>query len=101
MLIEAISHTMQDCYPINKDELMIQIKTGKDIKEVSLIHGDPYSAGISGRHKWVGQITQMDKAIELKYHYVWRIKVKPPFKRERYYFEIVAICLMRIFMEEI
>lgn len=90
MLIEAISHAVQDCYPINNDELIIQIKTGKDIDEVSVVHGDPYSAGISGRHKWVGKTEKMTRSMVLKYHIIWRIKLKPPFKRERYYFEIVA-----------
>ena len=28
MLIEAISHAVQDCYPINNDELIIRIETG-------------------------------------------------------------------------
>lgn len=90
MLIEAISHTVQDCYPINEDELIIQMKTGKDIDEVSVIHGDPYSAGISGRHKWVGKAEKMTRNMELKYHMMWQIKLKPPFKRERYYFEIIS-----------
>lgn len=40
----AVEHHAYDtyCYPVNKDELKINIKTGKDITQVFLIYGDPF-----------------------------------------------------------
>ena len=43
------------CYPLNEDELIINIKTGYDVKEVNIILGDPFAAGIlGGGETWNG-----------------------------------------------
>lgn len=34
-----------DCYPLDERHLKISIQTGKDVDEVILWAGDPYSAG--------------------------------------------------------
>jgi cyclomaltodextrinase len=36
-----------DCYPLDERHLKISIQTGKDVDEVILWAGDPYSAGIA------------------------------------------------------
>ena len=35
-------------YPLNEDELVINIKTGYDVQRVFIILGDPIAAGILG-----------------------------------------------------
>ena len=48
MEFNAVYHQASDnyCYPLNEDELIINIKTGYDVKSVSIILGDPFAAGI-------------------------------------------------------
>ena len=48
MEFNGVFHQAYDnyCYPINEDELIINIKTGYDVKEVNIILGDPFAAGI-------------------------------------------------------
>ena len=42
MEFNAVYHQASDnyCYPLNEDELIINIKTGYDVKSVSIILGD-------------------------------------------------------------
>ena len=44
MEFNGVFHQAYDnyCYPINEDELIINIKTGYDVKEVNIILGDPF-----------------------------------------------------------
>ena len=40
-------------YPLNEDELIVNLKTGYDVERVFLHYGDPYEAGITGgSEKW-------------------------------------------------
>ena len=50
MEFNGVFHQAYDnyCYPLNEDELIINIKTGYDVKEVNIILGDPFAAGILG-----------------------------------------------------
>lgn len=50
MEFNAVYHQASDnyCYPLNEDELIINIKTGYDVKSVSIILGDPFATGILG-----------------------------------------------------
>ena len=52
MEFNAVYHQASDnyCYPLNEDELIINIKTGYDVKSVSIILGDPF-AGSTGMEK--------------------------------------------------
>lgn len=92
MNVSAIRHrcAFNDCYAVNKDEIVINITTGKDITKVNIIHNDPYSAGISGRHPWIGEKAEMELTKELKTVFIWSIKLTPEFKRQQYYFEIFS-----------
>ncbi len=38
----------QMCYPLNEDELIVNLKTGYDVKRVFIYYGDPFEAGILG-----------------------------------------------------
>ena len=40
--------TEQMSYALDEDRLIINLKTGYDVKQAFLIHGDPYDAGIMG-----------------------------------------------------
>ncbi len=87
----AIYHeaTREMCYQLNENDLIIRLKTGKDIKKVVLEYGDPFSAGILGdRSRWSGEKIEMVEKVELQNHLLWQVKVSPEYKRCKYFFEI-------------
>lgn len=91
MKFEAVYHRVSDnmSYPLNEDELQINIKTGYDVKEVFLHYGDPFSAGIlGGNEKWASKRIPINERKKLKYHIWWSVTVEPKFKRCKYYFEL-------------
>ena len=46
----------QMSYPLDEDRLIVNLKTGYDVKQVFIHHGDPYDAGIlGGSEKWTGK----------------------------------------------
>lgn len=92
MNLEEIVHrcAYTDCYARNENELVINIRTNKDITAVNLIHEDPYINGVSGRRPWYGSRTSMHVSMELRYCLIWSLVVAPKFKRLQYYFEIVG-----------
>ena len=90
MNFSAITHTDADVYAVSKDELAVIIKTGKDVKSVSLIHDDPYAGGSMGALPWSGGAQKMKPAWELRDHMVWMLRIRPPFRRTQYYFELEA-----------
>ena len=102
MEYSAISHrsALTDCYALDKDTAVIQIRTGKDITGVNLIYEDPYAYGISGDIHWIGQSLPMTVRWELKYHLIWTARIKPPYKRLQYYFEVLCGDEKQILMED-
>lgn len=91
MNIEGIIHrcAYTDCYARNENELVINIRTNKDITAVNLIYEDPYINGASGRRPWCGKRASMNVSMELKNCLIWTLAVSPEFKRLQYYFEII------------
>ncbi len=91
MNIEGIIHrcAYTDCYARNENELVINIRTNKDITAVNLIYEDPYINGASGRRPWCGKRASMNVSMELKNCLIWTLVVSPEFKRLQYYFEII------------
>lgn len=79
-----------NCYAINEEEIVVNIKTGKDVTKINIIHGDPYDESIGDKPYWMAEKDEMIKVFELKYSYIYTIKLKPRFKREQYYFEIFS-----------
>ena len=90
MNFASISHRgmSPDAYALNENEIVINLKTGKDITAVSIIHEDPFAGGATGFAAWDGKAEPMTISRELKYHCLWTITLKPPYKREQYYFSI-------------
>ena len=91
MEFNAVYHQASDnyCYPLNEDELFINIKTGYDIKNVNIILGDPFAAGIlGGGEHWDGEKQPIHYKKRLKNQIWWTTTVRPPFKRLKYYFEL-------------
>ena len=102
MNLNAIIHrsAVPDCYALNKDEVVINIRTGKDITAVNLIHGDPYAFGISGDFRWSGKTVAMKVRHELKHCCIWSATIRPAYKRVQYYFEVFCGEKKLIMMED-
>ena len=78
-------------YPFNEDELIVNIKTGYDVKEVYIYLGDPFENGIlGGGEEWEGHKEQIVFKKRLKNQLWWTTTVKPEYKRLKYYFELVT-----------
>jgi len=93
MNLSAIYHRTNDqfCYALNDDELIINIKTGYDVKRVFIWHGDPYDAGImGGAERWHGKRLEIPFKKRLKDHIWWTTTVIPEYKRQQYYFELTG-----------
>lgn len=93
MEFNGVFHQAYDnyCYPLNEDELIINIKTGYDVKKVNIILGDPFAAGIlGGGETWNGDKQPIIFKKKLKHQIWWTTTVKPQFKRLKYYFELIT-----------
>ena len=91
MDFNAVYHRANDnyCYPLDENKLVINIKTGYDVKYVNLIHGDPFSAGIlGGGETWDGEWINIPYKKRLKNQLWWTTTIEPPYKRLKYYFEL-------------
>lgn len=77
-----------DCYALNEHEIVVNLRTGKDVTSVAIIHDDPFAGGATGFAAWDGKPEMMLKRWELKYHNIWSITLQPKFKREQYYFAV-------------
>ena len=79
----------QMSYPCNDNELVINLKTGYDVRRVFLHYGDPFEAGIlGGNERWSGTREEICYKKRLKYQLWWTTTVVPPYKRCKYYFEL-------------
>ena len=92
MNLNAISHRslFADCYARNRREVVLNIKTGKDVTAVNLMFDDPYAYGISGDIHWVGRTLPMERTRELKHNYIYSAVVAPEYRRLQYYFEVFS-----------
>ncbi|MBQ8236736.1 MAG: alpha-glycosidase [Oscillospiraceae bacterium] len=102
MNLNAIIHrsALPDCYALNKDEVVINIRTGKDITAVNLIHEDPYMFGISGDFRWNGKTVPMQVRHELKHCFIWSAVIRPRYKRVQYCFEVFCGKRKMVVMED-
>jgi cyclomaltodextrinase / maltogenic alpha-amylase / neopullulanase len=88
MLLEAVYHRPKDnyAYACTDRELHIRIRTKKkDVKEVTLLHGDPYEWS---EGKWIHSSTAMVNTGSDQLYDYWFASIEPPFKRLRYGFHI-------------
>lgn len=92
MLVSDIKHkcAFTDCYALNADELIINVRTNKSIDKVLVVQDDPYIFGCSSADPWYGQPYAMHLDKELAHEFIWTISLKPKFKRIQYYFEIYS-----------
>ena len=79
----------QMSYPLDEDRLIVNIKTGYDVKQVFIHYGDPYEAGIlGGNEKWTGKREEIIYKKRLPYQIWWTTTLLPAYKRCKYYFEL-------------
>ena len=79
----------QMSYALNEDELVINLKTGYDVKQVFIHYGDPFEAGIlGGNEKWTGKREEIVYKKRLPHQIWWTTTLVPPYKRCKYYFEL-------------
>ena len=79
----------QMSYALNEDELVINLKTGYDVKRVFIHYGDPFEAGIlGGNEKWTGKRKEIVYKKRLPHQSWWTTTLVPPYKRCKYYFEL-------------
>ena len=79
----------QMSYPLDEDRLVINLKTGYDVKKVFIHHGDPFDAGIlGGNEKWTGKREEIVYTKRLPHQLWWTTTLTPPYKRCKYYFEL-------------
>ena len=79
----------QMSYPLDEDRLIVNIKTGYDVKQVFIHYGDPYEAGIlGGKEKWTGKREEIIYKKRLPHQIWWTTTLFPEYKRCKYYFEL-------------
>lgn len=79
----------QMSYPLNENELIINLKTGYDVERVFIHYGDPFETGIlGGNEKWTGKREEICFKKRLKHQLWWTTTLKPQYKRCKYYFEL-------------
>lgn len=91
MDLAAIFHESRTpmCCMTDPETLQITLRTGREVERSELICADPYEAGIAGGEEaWQGRRIAMEPWLELEHHQLWRIVLKPPFRRLRYVFAL-------------
>ena len=79
----------QMSYPLDENRLIVNLKTGYDVKQVFIHHGDPYDAGIlGGSEKWTGKREEIVYKKRLPHQLWWTTTLTPAYKRCKYYFEL-------------
>ena len=79
----------QMSYALDEDRLVINLKTGYDVKQVFITHGDPFDAGIlGGSERWNGTREEIVFKKRLPHQIWWTTTLVPPYKRCKYYFEL-------------
>ena len=91
MDLAAIFHESRTpmCCMTDPETLQITLRTGREVERAELICADPYEASIAGGEEaWQGRRIAMEPWLELEHHQLWRIVLKPPFRRLRYVFAL-------------
>ena len=91
MDLAAIFHEARThmCCMTDPETLQITLRTGREVERAELICADPYEAGIAGGEEaWQGRRIAIEPWLELEHHQLWRIVLKPPFRRLRYVFAL-------------
>ena len=91
MDFNAVYHRGNDnyCYPLDENRLVINIRTGLDVKYVNICQGDPFRSGIlGGGELWTGDMMNIPFSKRLKNQIWWTTTIEPDYKRLKYYFEL-------------
>ena len=68
----------QMSYPLNEEELIVNLKTGYDVKRVFIYYGDPFEWGIlGGKEQWKGKKEEVFYKKRLHHHLWWTTTLKP------------------------
>lgn len=93
MDFNGVYHRASDnyCYALDENRLIINIKTGYDVKEVNIYQGDPFKSGIlGGGESWDGEKVKIAFKKRLKNQIWWTTTLEPEYKRLKYYFELIT-----------
>ena len=92
MDLSAVSHRSLfcDCYARNRQEIVLNIRTGKDVTSVNLVCDDPYAHGIGSNAQWTGRSIPMRLTRELKHSYIYTARLRPEYRRLQYCFELFS-----------
>ena len=88
------------CYPLDKDRMLVTIRTGKEIDRVVLNWEEPYvSEWLVDKWIWYGEDKEADDCVDCETYLLWKFVVVPPFKRLGYIFKLYEGDEMTLFME--
>ena len=92
MNFAAVYHrsTPDMCYSPDGNEIVINIRTDRDVDAVYLVHEDPFIHELNRKSEWYGRRERMSLSRELRYQVIYTLKVRPEYKRLMYYFELEA-----------
>lgn len=91
MEFTAVYHktSEQMSYPLDEEKLVVNLKTGYDVRKVFIHHGDPFETGIlGGNEAWKGNREEIHFKKKLKNQLWWTTTLRPEYKRCKYYFEL-------------
>ena len=71
-----------DCYALDHNTVVVNLRTGHDVTNVTIFHRDPFAGGDQT------EPLVMEPKWELQHHRIWSIQLQPEYKREQYYFRI-------------
>ena len=74
-------------YALDEDQLAVNREDRvRLMKQVFIVHGDPYAAGIlGGNERWSGQREEIIYQKRLPHQIWWTTTLTPPYKRCKYY----------------
>ena len=79
----------QMSYALNENELIVNLRTGYDVRRVFIHYGDPFESGIlGGNEKWTGKREEICFKKRLRHQLWWTTTLVPKYKRCKYYFEL-------------
>ena len=79
----------QMSYALDEERLVVNLKTGYDVRRVYIIHGDQFDAGIlGGSERWNGTRDEIVFKKRLPHQIWWTTTLVRPYKRCRSYFEL-------------
>ena len=92
MNFSAVYHriTPDMCYSPDGEEVVLNLRTDRDVDAVYLIHEDPFIHELHRQPEWFGDRQAMTLTRELCHQVIWTTRVRPRYKRLMYYVEIVS-----------